>query len=168
MTFNCIRWRGLGSGVQRLGDEYPYPLVTTVLGHPWARCSTHKPPFPGYIIPLLHCGMPVLGKARGVYANRKSGAGVPKAVWQNNATSGTYAMLLVPKLYRHSSFPWTHRPGEKGGLAVCTTARLPYTLSRLCSSTGDNTPGLLHRLMQTEGCRRNKIHFRRSPKLDFV
>ena len=131
-----------------------FPLVTTVLGHPWMRCSTHKPPFQGYdIIPLLPCGLPVLGKARGVNPHRKSGAGVPKAVWQDNASPATPATLLLPKQYRHSSFPWIHWPREEGGLAAWTTARLPYILSRLCSSTGDDTPAVLHRPMQTEGCR---------------
>ena len=147
MTLNCTRWGGLDSGVQTLGDERHYPLVTTVLGHPWARCSTHKPPFPGSIIPLLPCSLPVLGKARGVSPSRESGAGVPKAVWQDNATPKALATLLVPRQYRHPSFLWIHQPREEGGLAAWKTARLPYTLPRLCSSTGCYTPALPHRLM---------------------
>ena len=95
------------------------------------------------------------GKARGVNPNRKSVAGVPKAVGQVNATPATPTTLLVPKQYRHSSFPWIRQPHGEGGLATRTTARLPYTLPRLRSSTGEDTPALLHRLMQTEGCRRH-------------
>ena len=59
---------------------------------------------------------------------------------------------LVPKQYRHPSFPWIHRPRREGGLL--SGQQRPYTLSRLRSSTGEDIPALLHRLMQTRGCRR--------------
>ena len=42
---------------------------------------------------------------------------------------------------------------EGNALVAWITARLPYTLSRLRSSTGEDTPALIHRLMQTERCR---------------
>ena len=114
-------------------------------------------PYQDYdITPLLPCGLPVLEKARGVNPNRKSGAGVPWTVRQDNATPATHATPLVPKQYRHSSFSWIHLPRGEGeeGLAAWTTARLPYTVSRLLSSTGEDTPTLLHCLVLMEGCRR--------------
>ena len=79
-------------------------------------------------------------------------------VWQVNATPATPATLLVPKQYRNSSFPWIHWPRrEGGGLATWTAARLPYTLPRLGSSTGEKTPMLLQLLMQTKGCGREFV-----------
>ena len=56
------------------------------------------------------------------------------------------------KHYLHSLFPWIHRWCGEGGLAAWTTACLPCTLLGLYSSTGEDTPALLHHLMQTEGC----------------
>ena len=81
---------------------------------------------------------PFLGKARGVNPDRKSGAGVPKAVIPT-----TPATLLVPKLYRHLSFPWIRQLRGEGGLAARTTAGILYILPRLCSSTGEDTPATL-------------------------
>ena len=145
---NCTRLLGLGSGVQRLRGEYHRPLVTAVLDRFWAGCNTHKPPFQGYdITPLLPCGLPVLGKAREVNPNRKPEAEVPRVSWQDNATPVTPATLLVPKQYRHSSFPWIHWSRGEGWLAAWTIARLPCILPRQCNSTGEDTPALLHCLM---------------------
>ena len=135
-------------GAQRLGDEFHYPLVTTVLGRPWARCNTHKPPFQGYnIIPLLPCSLLILGKARGVNPNKKSRAGVPKKVVQDYATPAAPVTLLAPKQYQRLSFPWIHQPCGEGLLAAWTIARLLYTLPRLCSFTRDCAQALLRSLM---------------------
>ena len=88
-----------------------------MLGHPWARRSTHKPPLSGYdMTSLLPCSLPFLGKARGVNPNRKSGAVVPKVVWQDYATPATPAALLVTKQYQRLSFPWIHRPRAEGDM----------------------------------------------------
>ena len=113
MTLNCTQFWGISSGAQRLGDKCHYPLVTTVLGHPWARCSTYKPPLLG----LEHhttaaCGLPLLEKARELNPSKKLGAGVPKAVWQDNATLATPATTLASKQYQHLLFPWVifHTP----------------------------------------------------------
>ena len=137
------------------GGECHYPFVTIVLGTLKQGAVPISLPRQGDdITSLLPCGLAVLGKARVVNPNRKSGAGVPEAVWQVNATPETPATLLAPKQYRHSSIPWIHRPRGEGRLAAWTAAVLPYTLPRLCSSTGEDTPALIHRPRQTEGCRR--------------
>ena len=75
----------------------------------------------------VFCDLSLLGKAKGVLPNRRPGAGVSKAVWQDNATPATPATLLVPKQYRYLSFPWIHWPCVEGGVATWTIARLPYT-----------------------------------------
>ena len=55
---------------------------------------------------------------------------------------------------------------SEGRFAAWETVRLPHTLSLLGSSTGYDTPVLLHRFMYTEGCRRERFsvwcdHFER-------
>ena len=56
-----------------------------------------EPPYQGYdVTPLLPCGLPILGQARRVNPNTKSGALFPMAVWQDNATVATPATLSVP------------------------------------------------------------------------
>ena len=112
MTLNCTRWGGLGWDFKRLGTN------VIILQSPlcWATLGQGAVPIKllsqGYdFTSLLPCGLSVLGKARGVNSDIKPGTGVPKAVWQDNATRETPA---VPKQHRHSSFPWIHRPPGKG------------------------------------------------------
>ncbi|XP_047486812.1 craniofacial development protein 2-like [Penaeus chinensis] len=57
----------------------------------------------------------------GVNLDRKSGDGAPKAVWQHTVTPATPATLLVPKLYRYSSFPWICQ--------LCRRKRAPGAIS---------------------------------------
>ena len=72
-------------------------------------------------------------------------------VRQDNANP---ARLLVPKQYRHSSFLWIRWPRGEGGLlpGQQIAFHTPYP-DYVAPSTGEDTPALLHRLMQTDGCR---------------
>ena len=152
-TLNCTRLWGLSSGAQRLEGECHHLLANAVLGS-----KVQYPisiPYQGYdMTPPLPCGLPVLGKAREVNLNIKSGAGVPKVVCK---------IMRLRQLLRRCWCPSSvdsrrslASPGhvERENLLPGNNSSSIHLAQPLCSSTGEDTPALLHRLMYTEGCPR--------------
>ena len=145
MTFPVVRpWFGSSKA---WGPSH-YPLVTNVLGHPWARCSTHKLPLSGI---RYHILLP------GTKPQQKSRAGVPEVVCKIMPLRKLLRRCWCPSSVDIRRSLRSNFRVERNGLAAWTTARLPYTLPRIRCSTGEDTPALLHPLMPTRFYRFN-IH----------